>query len=64
MLDEWLREGWLSPLYFASGNDIYHFYNVLWVERVDGVAYRRGAGRIKKDAWEAHCSEPSVVILG
>lgn len=30
----------------------YHFYNVLWVEREDGICYRKAVGRVMKDAWE------------
>ncbi|KAI6713868.1 heterokaryon incompatibility protein [Diplocarpon mali] len=30
----------------------YEFVNVLWIERRDGVAYRKGLGRIGSGAWE------------
>lgn len=30
------------------------FYGVLYVEWVDGVAYRRGCGYVKKEMWERH----------
>lgn len=42
----------------------YQFYNVLWIERKGDVAYRRAAGRMKKEVWERHCSEPAKIILG
>lgn len=42
----------------------YQFYNVLWIERVDGIAYRKAAGRVPKDVWEENCLEPTRVILG
>lgn len=42
----------------------YHFYNVLWIERKGGVAYRRAAGRVPKVVWEENCSEPVRVVLG
>lgn len=30
----------------------YEFVNVLWVERREGVAYRRGLGRVRREAWD------------
>jgi hypothetical protein len=29
----------------------YWYYNVLWVEWKDGIAYRKGCGRVMKSAW-------------
>ncbi|KAE9982747.1 hypothetical protein BLS_005489 [Venturia inaequalis] len=40
------------------------WYNVLWVEWVDGVAYRRCFGQILKDVWEALELEPISLVLG
>ncbi|USP80330.1 hypothetical protein yc1106_07604 [Curvularia clavata] len=34
------------------------FYNVLWVQRREGVAYRVACGWVPKVVWEAHASEP------
>ena len=42
----------------------YHFYNVMWIEWEDGIAYRRAVGRIRKEAWERYCSEPIKIVLG
>jgi len=42
----------------------YQFYNVLWVERKSGIAYRRGAGRVVKSVWEKSCGEPLRILLG
>jgi hemoglobin-like flavoprotein len=42
----------------------YHFYNVLWVETIHGVMYRKAAGRILKEAWELNYGEPMEVLLG
>ncbi|KAH7147098.1 heterokaryon incompatibility protein-domain-containing protein [Dactylonectria estremocensis] len=53
-----------NPLNGAKGNEIYQFYNVLWIERKDGVAYRKAAGRVPKTIWEANCSSPARVVLG
>jgi len=42
----------------------YHFYNVLWIERRGQIAYRRAAGRVPKEVWDAECSPPMKIILG
>lgn len=31
----------------------YEYYNVLWIEWEDGIAYRKGVGRVEKGMWEA-----------
>ncbi|KAI9046706.1 hypothetical protein LZ554_009444 [Drepanopeziza brunnea f. sp. 'monogermtubi'] len=48
---------------FAMG-ERYEFVNVLWIERREGVAYRRTLGRISKRAWERGPREEVDVILG
>jgi len=58
------KEKWRRTRPWGRGGGEYHFYNVLWIERKDGIAYRRAAGRVAKDAWEANCKEKSKVILG
>jgi hypothetical protein len=30
----------------------YEFYNVFWIQWEDGIAYRKGIGRVEKDIWE------------
>ena len=50
-----------------DGNDddtLCEFYNVLWVERKDGVAYRRACGWVSKAVWEANATAPVGVKLG
>ncbi|QDS76565.1 hypothetical protein FKW77_006876 [Venturia effusa] len=42
----------------------YEFYNVLWIEWVDGVAYRKALGRVWKDAWERQEIKTIQVTLG
>jgi hypothetical protein len=42
----------------------YEFYNVLWIERCNGVAYRKGLGRVMKDAWERQDLEEIKITLG
>lgn len=31
----------------------YEFYNVLWVEREENIAYRKGYGRVVKHLWDS-----------
>jgi len=40
------------------------FYNVLWIEWTDGIAYRKGVGFVTKAAWEAADRELIDVVLG
>lgn len=42
----------------------YEFFNVLWVEWEDGIAYRKGYGRVMKSAWEAQGPEMIDLTLG
>lgn len=42
----------------------YEFYNVLFIEWKDGIAYRKALGRVSKIAWEAADKESVDVILG
>ncbi|KAI1770717.1 HET-domain-containing protein [Hypoxylon cercidicola] len=52
-LDEW------------SGGDLfYEYYYVLWIEWRDGIAYRKGLGRVDKNAWEARQREWIDLVLG
>lgn len=39
-------------------------YNVLWVETVNGVAYRKGVGRVVKEMWLAMRPSTRDIILG
>jgi hypothetical protein len=40
------------------------FYTVLWIERKDGIAYRRACGWVPKHVWEAYATGPVEVTLG
>ncbi|KAK7977035.1 hypothetical protein PG988_004525 [Apiospora saccharicola] len=40
------------------------WYPVLWVEWVDGVAYRRGVGEVEREDWDSHDLEDVDLILG
>ncbi|EEU33406.1 uncharacterized protein NECHADRAFT_89511 [Fusarium vanettenii 77-13-4] len=42
----------------------YEYFNVLRVKWADGIAYRRGIGRIHKVCWEAQRGESFELILG
>jgi hypothetical protein len=42
----------------------YEYYNVLWVEWRDGVAYRKACGRVMKSAWECQELEWVDLVLG
>lgn len=38
--------------------------NVLWIERIGGVAYRRGLGHVLQKAWEAQPKKEVDIVLG
>lgn len=42
----------------------YEFYFILWIGWVDGIAYRRGIGRVLKRVWESIKLEDIKVYLG
>jgi hypothetical protein len=49
----------------TPGKDCYEFYNVLWItRREDGVAVRKGLGRVAKDVWQPQKKENIIVVLG
>ncbi|KAI8653705.1 HET domain-containing protein [Fusarium sp. Ph1] len=52
-----------EPLVQCPGED-YDFVNILWVEWVDGIAYRKGLGRIFQHVWERQPLEDTELILG
>jgi heterokaryon incompatibility protein (HET) len=45
-------------------SDKYEFYNVMWIERENGIAYRQCLGRVTKGAWENIAMEEIEIILG
>jgi hypothetical protein len=57
---------WSDDLYDAMhcGPGHQEFYNVLWIEWTDGVAYRISVGMVSKTAWEAADRELIDVVLG
>ena len=43
---------------------VVHFVNVLWIERIAGIAYRRGIGQILQKAWDAQGKQEMDIFLG
>ncbi|KAF2252022.1 HET-domain-containing protein [Trematosphaeria pertusa] len=56
--DEWNREG--CPRH----KGLYEFINVLWIEWVDGIAYRKALGRVEKGVWGEVAIEKLDITLG
>lgn len=49
--------------FYEDGED-YDFISVLWVEWADGIAYRKGLGRVFLHVWEKQPLEDIELILG
>lgn len=48
----------------SSTDGYVKFYFVLWIERVSGIAYRKGLGIVHKEAWEALGLKKIDLVLG
>jgi hypothetical protein len=48
----------------VSDGERYEYYNVFRVEWRDGIAYRKGLGRVMKSAWEAQDLEWIDLVFG
>ncbi|KAI1358270.1 HET-domain-containing protein [Xylaria arbuscula] len=48
----------------ARYGEFQEMYGVLWIEWIDKIAYRKGAGYIRKERWESHELEDVDLILG
>ncbi|KAI5865422.1 heterokaryon incompatibility protein-domain-containing protein [Durotheca rogersii] len=59
-----LPERWKRMMFAEDAEKRCHFYNVLWIERKDRIAFRRACGRVPRDIWEANASGPTHVVLG
>jgi hypothetical protein len=57
-LDEWDLEE--RP----KTSEFYEFYNVLWVQWKDRIAYRMALGRVLKEAWNRQAMERINITLG
>jgi hypothetical protein len=45
-------------------SELYEYYNVLWVEWKENVAYRRAGGRVLRSVWEGEGAEAVELVLG
>ena len=54
----------LKNIGFFNDHRWHKVYGVLWIEWIDGVAYRKGSGLVDKKAWETHDLEDVPLILG
>ncbi|KAK1825792.1 heterokaryon incompatibility protein-domain-containing protein [Podospora conica] len=61
-IPEWNCEERLSPSELSD--PFYEVYFVLCIEWKDGIAYRRGLGRVKRAAWERQDLQDVDVVLG
>ncbi|KAI1746812.1 heterokaryon incompatibility protein-domain-containing protein [Xylaria castorea] len=57
-LEEWAQVDVIKSL------PKYEFYNVLFIEWEQGIAYRKGVGRVWKEAWEQLNTSVVDIILG
>ena len=61
----WLSERRLADKHRSGPvGGFYEFYNVLWIEWHDAIAYRKALGRVEKTMWEQQKRESIDVILG
>jgi hypothetical protein len=56
--DEWDERG------CGRRDGLYEFINVLWIERIEGIAYRKVLGRVRRDVWEDEARASIKVTLG
>jgi hypothetical protein len=61
----WLSERMLADKYRTGPlGGFYEFYNVLWIEWHDAVAYRKALGRVEKSMWDRQRRDIIDVTLG
>ena len=53
-------ERWDRP----HGEEEPQLYNVLWVEWIDGIAYRKGVGEVDRAAWQSQARDQVEMIIG
>lgn len=53
-----------APYHARPEELLCEFYNVLWIERKDGIAYRKACGWVPKYVWETHSTGSVEVKLG
>ena len=44
--------------------NVYKFYYVMWIEREEGIAYRKAVGMVDKDVWDQQNPRTIDVVLG
>ncbi|EHL01939.1 hypothetical protein M7I_1887 [Glarea lozoyensis 74030] len=54
----------IPPEMIPKIGNLYHYYYVLWIEWENGIAYRKGIGKIWKDMWEEQDRETIDLIMG
>ena len=60
VFEEWYETG--CPRDQQIG--LYRFYNVMWVEWVDQIAYRKAIGRVPESVWDRVTHDRVDVVLG
>jgi hypothetical protein len=48
----------------SDDSNIYRFYNIMLIGRRNGIAERRGLGRVEKSLWERMALEEVEITLG
>jgi hypothetical protein len=56
----WQASAWKNN----RDRNVVDFYSVLWIEWSNGIAYRKGLGRVLKEAWDREVTEEIDLILG
>jgi hypothetical protein len=64
MIPSYLAESSMEEGPRAERGAKYEYYNVLWVEREEGVAYQKGCWGVVKIIWESHHPEWYDLVLG
>ncbi|KAK8071713.1 hypothetical protein PG996_005061 [Apiospora saccharicola] len=59
-----ISRGWHITEPQPVEKEFWEFYNVRWVEWEDGIAYRKGIGRVERSAWERLEKEDISLVLG
>ena len=60
VFEEWYETG--CPRDQQTG--LYRFYNVMWVEWLDKIAYRKAVGRVPESVWDRVADDRVDVVLG
>ena len=58
------RREWFLTAPDQQDGDLYEYYNVLYIEWEEDVAYRKGMGKVNKEAWERQATEWIDLKLG